>query len=709
MPRSPDSTETTALPTRETVAGDSRDSCGYSRHAAELARVGGWELDIENMRPHWSDEALRIHRRDWEKSLTLDDFIDSYPRAARKAIRAVLEGAIEYGEPWDIDLPYTSTAGTQMWIRCMGKALSRDGKVERLVGAFQDISEPKAAEQQLNRYATDAEDARARVEEQAQQLLEQAVDLEGARSVALESVRLKSEFLANMSHEIRTPMNGIVGMTELLEASELDAEQREFLRTIRFSADSLLMIINDILDFSKIEAGKLEFESVVFNLEECVEEAVSLFAEPAGSKHTRLATIIDPATPTQVLGDPGRLRQILLNMLSNAVKFTVGGDVELRVAVLEMEKNSVRIRFNIRDSGIGIPRDTLASLFNPFTQADGSTTRKYGGTGLGLAICKQLAEGMGGRVGVESTPGVGSTFWFTTLLGFDEAQEASAPRRDLGGLRVLGLELHEAARLSLESDLTKWSAAVELLGDASHFVDALRLRCADNDVILLAASAIPAVEAALKTRGLVWSDVLHQPVILMGALGEAIPAEVAGFAVADRVRTPVKRGRLYGALQLAKSNGEVSDHVAPSPAAQSEDSLEGLRVLVAEDNPVNQRVALKMLSKLGCEGVVVENGAMALDAAQSGAFDLVLMDCQMPEMDGFEATRKIRELDRKARLPIVALTANAMQGDKNRCLEAGMDDYLTKPINLASLSDALCRWHKRSRGVDEYSKAGGTR
>jgi signal transduction histidine kinase len=308
--------------------------CDGVRCAAELARVGGWELDVESMTPVWSEEARRVHQRKWDANLGLDNFIDSYPPSAQKALRAVLEGAIEYGESWDIDPPFDTAGGEHIWIRSMGRAFWANRKVIRLFGAFQNSTGSKVVEQQLNRYAMDTEDTRSRVEEQALQILEQSVDLESARSEALESARLKSEFLANMSHEIRTPMNGIVGMAELLDGSKLDAEQRECLRTIRYSANSLLMIINDIHDFSKIEAGKLVYESAVFNLEECVEEAMSLFAEPAGSKHTKLAMMIDPTASTQVLGDPSRLRQVLLNLLSNALKFTVGGYVELRVTVL---------------------------------------------------------------------------------------------------------------------------------------------------------------------------------------------------------------------------------------------------------------------------------------------------------------------------------------------------------------------------------------
>jgi PAS domain S-box-containing protein len=272
------------------------------RDAADLALVGGWELDLAEMSASWSAQALRIHGIEEGRRLSLEQFLESYPSRAAKALRAVIEGAIEYGEPWEIDLPYDDSSGGRLWIRSIGKAQWANGKVYRLVGAFQDITAHKEAEQQLNRYATDAEEARARVEEQAHQLLEQAVDLERARSEALESARLKSQFLANMSHEIRTPMNGIVGMADLLEASSLDAEQREYLRTIRFSAASLLTVINDILDFSKIEAGKLVFESVVFNLEECVEEAVGLFVEQAASKRTQLAATIDPNVPITVVG-----------------------------------------------------------------------------------------------------------------------------------------------------------------------------------------------------------------------------------------------------------------------------------------------------------------------------------------------------------------------------------------------------------------------
>jgi two-component system sensor histidine kinase/response regulator len=675
--------------------------------AAELALVGGWELDITKNSAAWSAQALRIHGIEEGAQLSLEQFVESYPLRAAKALGAAIEGAIGCGEQWDIDLPYDDASGRKLWIRSIGKALSAHGSVYRLVGAFQDITAHKDAEQQLNRYATDAEEARSRVEEQAVQLLEQAVDLERARSEALESARLKGQFLANMSHEIRTPMNGIVGMAELLEGSSLDSEQREYLRTIRFSAASLLTIINDILDFSKIEAGKLVFESVLFNLEECIEEAVGLFAEQAASKRTQLATTIDPSAPITVVGDPGRLRQVLLNLLSNAVKFTIGGDVELRVDVLEQEEGSVRFRFCVRDSGIGISRSAISSLFSPFMQADGSTTRKYGGTGLGLAICKQLASGMGGRIGVESEPGTGSTFWFTALLGYVDDAQSQAVGRDLSGMRVLGLECHEAARLSRESDLELWGVSPEILGDPAHFVSALQERHQDNDVILLDVGALDAVQLELEARGTTLSQILDKPVIVTGTFMQGLPTEVAGVAVADRLRKPFKRGRLCEALRMAGQRSGPEKSSAIAPTAQ-ERSLDGLRVLVAEDNPVNQKVAMRMLSKLGCAAYAVANGAEALEAVQSQDFDVVLMDCQMPEMDGFEATRRIRELGLTHTPPILALTANAMQGDKELCLQAGMDDYLTKPIGLKILAETLSRWSSPSEQAREDLQTSGT-
>ncbi len=677
------------------------------RDAAELALVGGWELDVADNVASWSAQALRIHGIDEDARFGLEEFIELYPLRTAKALSAVIEGAIEYGEPWDIDLPYEDAAGSRRWIRSIGKARWAQGRVYRLVGAFQDITAHKEVEQQLNRYATDAEEARARVEEQARQLLEQSVDLERARSEALESARLKSQFLANMSHEIRTPMNGIVGMAELLEGSSLDPEQREYLRTIRFSAASLLTIINDILDFSKIEAGKLVFESVVFNLEECIEEAVGLFVEQAAAKRTQLATTIDPSAPTAVVGDPGRLRQVLLNLLSNAVKFTIGGDVELRVGVLEQEEGSVRFRFSVRDSGVGIPRGTISSLFSPFVQADGSTTRKFGGTGLGLAICKQLATGMGGRIGVESEPGKGSTFWFTALLGYADEGRSPEVRGDLSGLRVLGLECHEAARLSLESDLQLWGVASEMLGEPAHFVSALQERRQDNEVILLDLGALDAVQQELATRGRTLSQVLDKPVIVTSMFMQQLPTEVDGVAVADRLRKPFKRGRLYEALRKAGQRQQPEASSAKNGEAEQR-SLDGLRILVAEDNPVNQKVAMRMLSKLGCTAYAVANGVEAVEAVQSQDFDVVLMDCQMPEMDGFEATSRIRELGLTHRPPIVALTANAMQGDKELCLQAGMDDYLVKPIELKILAEMLGRWDRKSARARADLQAGGT-
>jgi ammonium transporter len=516
--------------------------------------------------------------------------------------------------------------------------------------------------------------------------------------------RAKSEFLANMSHEIRTPLNGVIGMIDLLMATDMDAKQQRYGRIAKSSADSLLSLINDILDFSKIEAGKLELDHAPFSLAVAVEDAVEMFAQRAASKGLELFNRVPASVPLQVVGDPDRLRQVLINLISNAIKFTERGEVVVRIEHVGDEPDGrVRIRFEVADTGIGVPEERLHRLFRPFSQIDASTTRRFGGTGLGLAICKQLVELMGGEIGVDSRPGRGSTFWFTVCLQRAEASASAAVMpEDLRGLRVLVVDDNATNREILDEQLTSWGFAVDCVASAAEAVDRLRqvvaagqgYRLAIVDMQMPGQDGLDLV-GQMKREGFL-KDTL---VLILSSIGDQLARdEMTRLGITGLLTKPVRQSRLYDAIvdAIARRTDPAAAEAAPPPWAAFRPAS-GLRVLLAEDNDVNQIVAAEMLKRFGVDCDIVNNGRQAVDAIATGGYDLVLMDCQMPEMDGFEATRLVRADEDAGRLrarrgertPIVALTANAIKGDREKCLDAGMDAYITKPIDPEALVEVL--------------------
>jgi len=663
------------------------------RRATRGANDGLWELDVASREMWVSEHFADMFGYEHQEFLgTRQKFFDILHAEDGVRLREAIERTIRDGVLVDVEVRAKTRAGEVRWYRVRG-ALERnaDGVPLTVSGSQRDIT-------QRQQYAL--------------ALLE-------ATETAAAANKAKSQFLANMSHEIRTPMNGVIGMIELLLETELNPMQLDYAQTVRDSSAALLTVINDILDFSKVEAGKLDLEVLDMDMRDTVEDVARLLAIQAHAKGLEVIALIDPGLPDLVRGDAGRLRQVLLNLGGNAVKFTQKGEVSMECKVVQKDDRGTLIRCEIRDTGMGIPASRVDALFTAFTQVDSSTTRRFGGTGLGLSIVRRLVELMGGEVGVSSEEGVGSTFWFTARLGVaqDAAKARPAPPTELRGQRIVIVDDNMTNRKVLMGQLSLCGMEAVCASSADEALSLMRIAASEGrpfEVALLD-HQMPDCDGATLGKTILAEPALRGARLILltssGQRGDGRMFSELGFAA--YLLKPVTHRDLTDCLMMVLGTQAEGWRMATQPivtrhALRSQRHREAHHILLAEDNLVNQKVACRILEKLGYRVDVAADGQATFEAWQSGRYHAILMDCQMPILDGYETTRKIREQEGAGRhVPIIALTAHAMKGADNECRAAGMDDYLSKPIDKEQLQNILNRWLNDADEISPEEKAAG--